>query len=108
MRALCCSRHKLPHDHSTPVPPLSQVVCAVVLAAVFAATSAGARQAQPGADLAQTLARVGQRVEEWYSRAQSIVSTETVVIQPLRSDLTPMNSPRRLAYELRVAWDPAE
>ena len=57
-------------------------------------------------DLAQALARVGQRLEQWYARARSVVSTETVWIQPLRSDLTPADFPRRLAFELRVAWDP--
>ena len=64
--------------------------------------------AQQAADLPldELLARVGDRVVEWYARAQSIISLETVSIQPLRSDLSPDNFPRRLAYELRVEWDP--
>ena len=44
---------------------------------------------------------------EWYARAQSIVSQETVVITPLGSDMAPTLPVRRLGYELRVAWDPA-
>lgn len=56
----------------------------------------------------QTLARVGERVEQWYGRAQNIVSLETVLIQPLRYDMSPVDFPRRLAYELRVAWDPEQ
>ena len=56
--------------------------------------------------LEQLLSRVGDRVIEWYARAQSIISLETVSIQPLRSDLSPDSFPRRLAYELRVEWDP--
>jgi hypothetical protein len=64
--------------------------------------------AQQAADLPldQLLSRVGDRVIEWYARAQSIISLETVSIQPLRSDLSPDSFPRRLAYELRVEWDP--
>jgi hypothetical protein len=45
-------------------------------------------------------------VVQWYARAQSIVSVERVAIQPLRSDLAPVDFPRRLEFELRVAWDP--
>src|SRR5690606_31355853 len=48
----------------------------------------------------------GRRVEEWFTRAQSIVSVESVHIQPLRPDLTPDGFGRRLTYELRIAWDP--
>ena len=58
------------------------------------------------ADFSQTLARVAHRVEQWYARAASIVSTENVWIQPLRADMTPVDFPRRLAFELRVQWDP--
>jgi hypothetical protein len=58
------------------------------------------------ADFSQTLARVAHRVEQWYARAASIVSTENVWIQPLRADMTPLDFPRRLAFELRVEWDP--
>jgi hypothetical protein len=54
----------------------------------------------------ELVSRVGERVVEWYARAQSIISRENVSIQPLRSDLSPLDFPRRLAYELRVAWDP--
>ena len=53
----------------------------------------------------QTLALVAQRVESWYRRAQSVVSRETVIIQPLRSDSTPNEIPRRLVFELRVGWE---
>jgi hypothetical protein len=71
---------------------------------------AAAPAAQAPADLPvdELVTRVGERVVEWYARAQSIISLETVSIQPLRSDLSPVDFPRRLAYELRVAWDPGE
>ncbi len=64
-----------------------------------------AQSSHPPADLRETLLRVGHRVQQWYARAQTIVSSETVSIQPLRADLTPVDFPRRLSYELRVAWD---
>lgn len=65
-------------------------------------------EVQPQVDLAQTLVRVGERVEQWYARAQSIVALESVWVQPLRHDLTALGFPRRLEYELRVAWDAEE
>ena len=57
-------------------------------------------------DLAATLRRVSSRVEHWYSRAQTVVSTETVSIQQLRADMSPAEPPRRLAFDLRVTWNP--
>jgi hypothetical protein len=63
-------------------------------------------QTSSPANLDDTLRNVGRRIQEWYSRAQTVVSTETVSIQPLRADMTPDVFPRRLAFELRVEWDP--
>jgi hypothetical protein len=52
--------------------------------------------------------RVGQRVEQYYARARSIVCEEVVRLEPLGSDLLSDGSHvRRLVYELRVAWDAA-
>jgi hypothetical protein len=56
----------------------------------------------------ETLTRIGNRVVEWYARAQSLVSIESVSIQTLRADLTSVDFPRRLTYELRLAWDAAD
>jgi hypothetical protein len=66
---------------------------------------AQSRQSVP-ADFNETLARVGRRMEQWYARAASVMSTEQVWIQPLGADMTPNNAPRRLTFELRVEWDP--
>jgi len=71
-----------------------------VLAAGIGAQSAG--------DLTETLARVGDRVRRYYSRAQSIMCTERVSVQPLRRDLSPDGFGRVLEYELRIEWDAAE
>jgi hypothetical protein len=74
--------------------------------AVWAAAAPGAAQEPaPTDDLAHTLALVSQRVEQWYRRAQNVVSREVVLIQPMRSDFTPAEFPRRLVFELRVGWN---
>ena len=83
-----------------PFPGLLLAVAIVVLAA-----APQAQRRDPALPLTDTLVRIGDRVEQWYARAQSLVSLESVWIQPLRSDLTALDFPRRLAYELRLAWD---
>jgi hypothetical protein len=75
-----------------------------------AALSVVLQASQPAAagDLGALLGRVGESVSRYYARAQSVICTETVRIQPLGHDLTSNGTPaRRLEYELRVAWDPA-
>ena len=52
------------------------------------------------------VARVGDYVERYYARAQSIVVDENVSIQPLGNDLRIDGFARRLTYELRVEWNP--
>lgn len=78
---------------------------AAALAALAAATPA-ARQRSTAGEAAGIVARVGARVIDWYARAQSIVSTEDVSITPLRWDMSPEGFARRVASELRVAWEP--
>src|SRR5262245_9989110 len=72
------------------------------------ALTSGASVGAAVPDLADTLARISERVEQYYSRARSIVCTETVVLQALRYDSGPDGFPRRLVYELRVEWEPPE
>jgi hypothetical protein len=76
-------------------------------AALIAASpiSPSAQARRPAIDVDATIARVGERVIEWYDRAQSIVSEEDVRITPLGPDMSPSAPPRSLRYELRVAWD---
>ena len=78
----------------------------VTLIVGLATVLAAAGRSEPAADLAALLTRVGRRVEHYYTRAQSIVAREAVRIQPLASDLSPVGFGRRVAYELRIAWDP--
>jgi hypothetical protein len=112
MRAFRCFwRHSAPPvGQSTPAgrrsqAPVGRLIWAAVTAVALGVPSA-AQTPQPVDDLGQTLRRVGSRLEQWYSRAQTVVSRETVWIQALRADLTPVDVPRRLAYELRVDWNP--
>ena len=75
----------------------------LAIAAVSAEVQSPARSADL---LAGVLARVADRLEDYYARAQSIICEEVVRLQPLGSDLTPDGSHvRELVYELRVSWE---
>ena len=86
-------------------------VMAVVAVCTAAATAQSPGGVGPGTpapgDLADVLSRVGDRVEEYFRRAQSIVCLETVRVQPIGHDLMPDGRARVLQYELRVTWEPA-
>lgn len=58
-------------------------------------------------DVASLLARVGERVEAYYARAQSIICIETVHVQPMDDSFASGAHMRRLVYELRVSREPA-
>jgi hypothetical protein len=79
-----------------------RLIAVAVIAAAAAGQPAGAQE-----DLAGRLARIGARVEEFYARARTVTSKETVHLQPLESGLSAAGPSRRLVYELRVAWDPS-
>jgi hypothetical protein len=80
-------------------------VCAQ-LAACILSISLSAQPNRAPADLAAALERIGAHVEQYYTRARSIVCVETVRLQPLSSNFMPDGFGRRLVYELRVAWEP--
>ena len=63
----------------------------------------------PASDsLAAVLERAGTAVERYFSRAQSLICTETVSLQTMGADLSNDQTPmRRLVYELRIAWEPS-
>jgi len=73
----------------------------VVLASGFAGAASGVAQT---AD-AGLLARVGDYVERYYARAQTIVATETVIVQPVSRSLKEEGPPRRLVNEVRIEWN---
>jgi hypothetical protein len=75
-----------------------------MLAAVVLVSARGAvGQSVPADD---AVSRIGDYVERYYARAQSIVVDENVSIQPLALDLRSDGFARRLTYELRVEWNP--
>lgn len=82
-------------------------VALVVLALiVFAAHGRGASAVRPDlADLPTTLARAGERVEAFFTRAQSLVCTETVSIRALTTSLSSEGLGRTVESELRLWWD---
>jgi hypothetical protein len=78
--------------------------CAVVLVAALAGVAA--QPADTAGALAPLLARVSARVEDFYARARTVTSRETVRYQRLESDFRPAGFARRLVYELRLDWEP--
>ncbi len=72
----------------------------VLAAAVAAAATTVTAQAPP--DLETLLARVGQRIAEYYARAQNVVCTEKQTMQPVRRDYMPAGMARVTEYELHV------
>jgi hypothetical protein len=80
---------------------LAVVPIAISAAVVFAAPDAR--------DVTGWMVRVGERVQQYYARAQSIICEETVRLEPLGADLLANGEHvRQLVYELRVAWDAAQ
>jgi hypothetical protein len=80
--------------------------CVWACCALLTSSTAATAQQIGGPELAETLARTARRVEDYYARARTLVSTEHVLIEPLGTDLLPAGLGRRLVYELRVEWDP--
>ena len=81
-------------------------VRALVVVIAFGAVTAGA-QPRSAPDVAAILMRVGERVQEYYARALSVVCLESVSLRQLGTDLTSDGSPaRRLVFELRIGWQP--
>lgn len=59
-------------------------------------------------DLAAVLDRATERVEYFFARAQSLVCTETVHVQPLAAGLSADGFGRVIESELRLSWEPGE
>lgn len=66
-----------------------------------------ALEAQASTDLEVLLAHVGDRIEEYYARAQNLICVERVTALPIERDLRPAGFGRVLEYELRVESDAA-
>ncbi|MGH9411210.1 MAG: hypothetical protein ACRD1V_17365 [Vicinamibacterales bacterium] len=58
--------------------------------------------AQAPLDVQTIVVRVGQRVAEYYRRAQNLICTETSVVFPIRTDWSPDGMPRTVQSELHL------
>lgn len=65
-------------------------------------------RAQPAVDLSGILAGLAERTQQYYDRFISIICTESVHTQDLRSNLRPIGRPRTTVYELSVSRDSEE
>jgi hypothetical protein len=74
------------------------VVPAIILAAATVS-------AQAAPDVDTVLARVGERIADYYKRAQNLVCTEKSTVQPVGHDYAPQGFARVTEYELRVETD---
>ena len=73
-----------------------------------AVLTAAAQSLVPSRNVGEWMVRVGERVEQYYARAHSIICEETVRLEPLGYDLLSNGDHvRQLVYELRVSWDGA-
>ena len=61
--------------------------------------------AQPPNDLETVLARVGEKIAEYYQRAQNVICIEKYTVQPIGSNWSPVGPARVTESELRVETD---
>ena len=62
--------------------------------------------ARQGADVSEILRRAGQRVTEYFTRAQSIMCLEKVSLQRLNFGMSAEGPARFVESELRLSWEP--
>jgi hypothetical protein len=79
----------------------------VLIALVVALLAAGRAAIGQSISADQTVDRLSDYVEQYYTRAQSIVTNESVTVQRLYRYLSFDGFARRLEYELRFEWDPS-
>lgn len=77
--------------------------CLTIVAVFLVLTSAAAAQAPP--DLETLLRHVGERLEQYYKRAQNVIFSEKRTVQPVGRDFSPQGFARVTEYELRVDSD---
>jgi hypothetical protein len=77
--------------------------CLTIVAAVGVLTIGAAAQAPP--DLEALLKHVGERLEQYYKRAQNVIFSEKRTVQPVGRDFAPQGFARVTEYELRVDSD---
>lgn len=91
-----------------PADVLPRRPAALLAACAFAVSAAVAVSAAHTDDVATVLDRATARVEDFFTRAQSLVCTETVRVQPLSYSLTSEGFGRTVESELRLSWTPGD
>jgi hypothetical protein len=88
------------------LPAVRPVTALVLIFLAVTARLAATEEPLGPAAVPGLMTRIAERIEQYYARARSIVSQETVQLEPLGIDLLPDGSHvRRLVFELRVAWE---
>ena len=80
---------------------------ALLFSLVVLATGSVVPASAQSLELETVLSRAGEYVEQYYTRTQSLLVEETVILQPLSRSWSFEGFARRLEYELRVEWDPS-
>jgi hypothetical protein len=76
-------------------------------ALILALTAVLSAEQLPGPELAAVLERAGERVTEFFARAQSIVCLEKVSLQRLSMSYGADGPARQVESELRLSWEPS-
>jgi len=76
------------------------------IAALVAALTVSLSAQQPSLDVAGVLHRAGEKVAEYFARAQSIMCLERVSLQKLDTGYGADGPARRVESDLQLSWDP--
>jgi hypothetical protein len=79
----------------------------VLVLALFGVPALASAPPTQSSDLTAILSGLASRTQQYYDRFISIICTETVAVQELRSNLTPLRKARVTVNELSVSRDPA-
>jgi hypothetical protein len=82
------------------------LIAGLALSAWVMAPTAGGAQSTSSSDLVSILGGLAERTQQYYDRFISIICTETVHQQELKSSLAPLGKPRITVYELSVTRGP--
>jgi hypothetical protein len=82
----------------------------LLLVLALGSLSTGKLRAQPGTpnDAESALELIASYVRDYYSRAESLVGTESIVVQPVSRSLALDGFARSFVNELRIEWRPRE
>ena len=80
---------------------------ALLFSLVVLTTDSVAPASAQSLELDTVLSRVGEYVEQYYTRTRSLLVEETVILQPFSRNWSSEGFARRLEYELRIEWDPS-